>query len=287
MKYPLAILLLFGSVTLAVAQGSPKLAPNEIDTCASLKQWIYVDVNKDDARKVYDSLRLYIEKCAAKDDESFRAFNSLGTAVFLYSPDDTLRFARYREWLISVLYLNTSFYYYYCRVLLAIAGTYGSDRDPETRHLAGMAVLDYVRHQSQCYGDNLDSVFKDDSLYAIVKGWDPTKLPSLDSLGLGFLLKGEVKAPTDRGPTYIASFTANPNPFREEVALQFKLNRTSYISIEIFNLLGRVIWESKGRTFTDGSHELSVEAQSLPEGTLYARITTGFGEVKTVKLVKE
>ena len=261
--------------------------PLSYDTCTSLKQWMYVDIfNKDDARKVYDSLRLYIEKCAARDDESFLAFNSLGKAVFLYDPDDTLRAARYRDWLISVLYLNTTQPFYFCRVLLAISGTYGSDKDPETETLARMAVVDFIRRQPQCHGDNLDTAFKNDSIYAIAKGWDPTNLPPLDSLGLGFLLKSGVDS---HAPflSHLASFTANPNPFKEDVNLQFKLNRTSYISIEIFDLLGRVVWESKGRTFTEGTHELSIEAQSLPKGTLYARITTDFGEVRTVKLAKE
>ena len=34
-------------------------------------------------------------------------------------------------------------------------------------------------------------------------------------------------------------------------------------------------------------HRVYLDGNSLPSGTLYGRISTGFGEVKTVKLVHE
>jgi hypothetical protein len=118
---------------------------------------------------------------------------------------------------------------------------------------------------------------------------EDTTLPSLDSLGLGFLLKGSVTPSTGTLPSqYLASFTASENPFITETKLRFVLNRMAYITIDIFDELGRPIYgEGSGRTYDVGSHEIIIDGNTIPSGTLYARISTGFGEVKTVKLVHE
>ena len=130
--------------------------------------------------------------------------------------------------------------------------------------------------------------FSRDSIWAKGEGLDPTNLPPLDSLGLGFLLEpGSVTTTGPFAQTYISSFTIHPNPTRDAVKLQFHLSRGSFATMQIHDILGRVVWESAGRTYDQGAHEVSVDTQALPEGTLYARIATGFGEVKTVKLVKE
>ena len=87
---------------------------------------------------------------------------------------------------------------------------------------------------------------------------------------------------------YLASFTSSPNPFIKSTTLEFTLNRMAYITLAIYDELGRLVWgDGRGSSLEAGTHDIQIDGSSLPGGTLYARITTGFGEVKTVKLVHE
>ena len=279
-----------GQLSKPHGKGSQPLSVMDtIDTCAHLKEWEYMSLSPTDsllAKQVYDTLRLYIEKCAESDQTSYQAFGHLDAAVELYNPNDTSRFTVYRDWLISVLYLNTTESAYFCNCLSSIAGTYQYSQFP----LAGLAILNYIRHISACYGKGLDKEFTKDSLLAFQEGYDPTHLPPLDSLGLGFLLKNAVH-PSPASPLssqYLASFTSSPNPFKTETTLEFTLNRMTYITISVYDELGKLVWSGgKGSSLDAGTHTVQIDGAKLPSGTLYARISTGFGEVKTVKLVHE
>jgi hypothetical protein len=259
-------------------------------TCAELKSWTAIDPGSaEEAEIQYDTVRLYIEQCAASDDQSYRAFRSLSLAVGLMTPADTNRYNKFREWLISVIFLNRSSDYF-CACIGAISGTY--------LHYAGypseicyLSVLNYIRHNSACAGAANDKEFTRDSIYAWQHGMDPAHLPSLDSLGLGFLNDPNLSASPSTatiGTDVIASIQSSPNPFVGETSLRYELNRRTYVTASVYDALGRMVWgDGKGRSLDAGSHTIRIDGSTLPSGTLYARISTGFGEVKTVKLVHE
>jgi hypothetical protein len=263
-------------------------APNSWpDTCQHLKQWVAVTpINDQEMAKLqYDTLRLYMERCALSDQYSWAVFGHITSSVQLMSPD-TNRFDPYRTWLISVLYLNTVQYEYFCACMGAIAGTY---RYGKNKVLGGLAVMNYLRtNHHECWGSGDEKGYAQDSAAAFQSGYDPTHLPPLDSLGLGFLLKSGTPSPTTVGGNYLTSFTSSPNPFKSETHLRFHLNRMAYTVIGIYDVLGHQVWgDGKGRSLDIGDHEVMIDGRLLPEGSLYARIETGFGEVRTVKLVKE
>jgi hypothetical protein len=268
------------------------------DTCAHLKEWETANPQPGDwlvAKEQYDTLRLYIERCA-NDNQAYFAFLHIGGAVQLYS-SDTNRFDLYRDWLISVLYLNTTDPVYFCACMYSIAGTYqfGKYNLPNAR----LAILIYLRNNPNCAGPGLDydiqGIIDDRHHEWLIRhqagdnSAEDTTLPSLDQIGLGFLLKNSAPSPTaPLSSIYLASFTSSPNPFTAETKLRFALNRMSYVSIEVYDLLGNKVYgNASGRTYEAGSYEIALDGKTLPHGTLYARISTGFGEVKTVKLVHE
>jgi hypothetical protein len=261
-------------------------APNSWpDTCRHLKQWAGISPGTDQgmAKLQYDTLRLYIERCA-EDQFSYSVFSSLSAAVQLMSADTT-RFEPYRAWLISVLYLNTVQPEYFCACIGAIAGTYQYGKN---QAVGLLAVLNYVRvYHRECWNSQGDKEYADDSVAAVQGGYDATHLPPLDSLGLGFLLKSSTPSPTTVGGNYLASFASSPNPFKNETHLRFHLNQIAYTTIGVYDVLGHQVWgDGKGRSLDVGDHEVVVDGSLLPEGSLYARIETGFGEVRTVKLIK-
>jgi hypothetical protein len=255
------------------------------DTCAHLKQWIAESPSDEATAKLqYDTLRLYIERCAVSDPVSWGAFGHINGAVQFMSAD-TNRFLPYRTWLISVLYLNTIQYEYFCACMGSIYSTFQWGK---YKIVGGLAIMDWLRKSHpDCWSSQGDKDFAKDSTAAVQAGYDAAHLPPLDSLGLGFLLKASTPSPTTVGSNYLASFTSSPNPFKSEIHLRFHLNQIAYTTIDIYDVLGHLVWgDGKGRSFEAGDHEVVVEGSLLPEGSLYARISTGFGEVKTVKLIK-
>jgi hypothetical protein len=201
--------------------------------------------------------------------------------------NDPNRFDIYRHWLISVLYLNTTNPGYFCVCMGSIETTYRG----KFIGRGTLAVEDYLRkYHPECAGPNADKQFTQDSMDLVRAGIDATHLPPLDSLDLGFLLKNAVPPSTgEKLPSqYLASFTSSPNPFIKGTTLEFILNRTSYITIAIYDELGRLVWgDGKGSSLEAGTHAIHLDGNILPSGTLYVRIATGFGEVKTVKLVHD
>ncbi|HYM19817.1 MAG TPA: T9SS type A sorting domain-containing protein [Candidatus Kapabacteria bacterium] len=279
-------LFYFGIIFASLA--TPLYAQTGYDTCAHLKEWEYYSpTDPQIAQEQYDTLRLYIELCAASDDQSYHAFLHLDEAVQLYAPDDTSRFDRYRQWLISVIYLNTTNPAYFCADLGSIAGTYQYGKYTPLGYLA---VLNYIRsNHPECWGSQASNEYTKDSAYDAANGHDPTHLPSLDSMGLGFLLNHNAVTPSSYLPSqYLASFTTNPNPFKNETTLSFTLNRMAYVTVDVYDILGHKVWgDDHGYSLDAGVHQVRIDGAGLPTGTLYARISTGFGEVKTVKLVKQ
>ena len=99
------------------------------------------------------------------------------------------------------------------------------------------------------------------------------------------------------GPDIITSATASPNPTQNGVTITFGTAQDAYVKIEVFDVMGRVpgsgdrVPGTGGPGFeeflTAGNHSLPISMSSLPSGTYYARISTSFGESRTVKLVKE
>jgi hypothetical protein len=254
------------------------------DTCKHLKQWVGITPDDETTAKLqYDTLRLYIERCA-QEPFSYSVFGHLNGAVQFMSADTT-RFEPYRARLISVLYLNTIQSEYFCACMGSIAGTYQYGKN---QALGLLAVLNYLRtYHRECWGPGLDKEYADDSLYDFQAGYDPTHLPPLDSLGLGFLLKSSTPSSTIVGGNYLASFTSSPNPFKNETHLRFHLNRVAYTTIGVYDVLGHQVWgDGKGQSLDIGDHEVMIDGHLLPDGSLYARIETGFREVRTIKLIK-
>ena len=165
------------------------------DSCANLRPWrSYSPQSSEEYSQQYDSLRKYIESCP-NNEGSFHAFTKTTADVQEYLPYDTLRYDRYRDWLISVLYLNTTEPYYFCACVEAIAGTYvfGKAAIPN----AWLAVVKYLLDNPICNQEGLKDSYNNTLRSRhdtwVSRGSDPkvpedTVLPSLDKLGLGLLL---------------------------------------------------------------------------------------------------
>src|SRR5258708_11374925 len=168
--------------------------------------------------------------------------------------DDSTRFEIYRNWLISVLYLNTMVYQYFCACLGQIASTYQVGK---YNPLGYLAVNNYARHyHPECWGASGDTQYAQDSLYDAQHGSDPSHLPSLDSMGLGFLLhnSGIPSPSTPVSWTSLTDVTIMPNPSQGLIIVSYTLAHQSYIQLELLDALGKTIWSRPGASEMQGQH---------------------------------
>jgi hypothetical protein len=91
-------------------------------------------------------------------------------------------------------------------------------------------------------------------------------------------------------PFYSTKVEAFPNPVFDEVMLNFKLDRSAAVSIELFDLLGNRLLSLPERSFEKGEAKYPIELGTLPSGMYIAslRFTSRNGEKSTasIRLIK-
>ena len=80
---------------------------------------------------------------------------------------------------------------------------------------------------------------------------------------------------------------AYPNPFNPTTTIAFSLARRSQVTLEVIDILGRVIDERDLGTLAAETHEVPFDATGLASGVYFYRITTEFGsESRKMMLLK-
>mgnify|MGYP001577600328 FL=1 len=84
-----------------------------------------------------------------------------------------------------------------------------------------------------------------------------------------------------------------PNPFNPATIIAFDLASDATVSIEIFDVLGRLVWAPAGEFLPAGRHGVEWEAGSQATGVYFYRMTAAdrsgkplFNEVKKMVLVR-
>jgi hypothetical protein len=262
----------------------------------------------------YDTLKLFIDSCA-NSPSSETAFGPLFVDVENfevpnnYSLDSTI-WAQYRAWLYSVLYLNTTNSEYFCECVGQIFQSFSyatNDTSDHQRFTVGneqIAFDRWVIDNTNCSESDQDSVdiiqlrkeqhqmWIQDSLDGIHYPYDTT-VPTIPQIGYGLdtlLAKHAFYESVSNlpQPGIISNATANPNPVSAGTVISFSIAKEAYVKIELFDVLGHeessYDYES---LFEPGNKSVSFSFQGLPSGTYFARIITAYGEVQSVKLVKE
>jgi len=66
-----------------------------------------------------------------------------------------------------------------------------------------------------------------------------------------------------------------PNPFNPETAIRFSLPETGRVSLQIFDLTGKVVGSQESPVLNPGISELKVDASVLSSGTYFYRLSSG------------
>lgn len=66
-----------------------------------------------------------------------------------------------------------------------------------------------------------------------------------------------------------------PNPFREQTRIGYELPQSISVLITIFDAMGREIWTLDSEEQAAGRYEVIFDADGLPSGTYFYRLTAG------------
>jgi hypothetical protein len=252
--------------------------------------WVNDDNNYDEA---YDTLRKYLVMCPDTQSAMLGLVDlseCIGSAKQTQTDSGRLDL---RNWLMSVRNIS-NLSGWYCQCVWMMGATYTDIR-------AGLAILKFLEQDSRCARNDSIYVheFSSDRSAQFLEWTDTAKndsiqyfdttLPSLTMLGLDSLLIDETtNGVRPNAPEIISFISASPNPVNNGTVITFGMNQEAYVKLDLFDVLGKLTspvgFES---VLPPGTHSVPLSLAGLPSGTYYARIITAYGEVQTVKMVKE
>lgn len=95
-----------------------------------------------------------------------------------------------------------------------------------------------------------------------------------------------VREPSSRVPGY-ALLQNYPNPFNPMTTIEYILPKSEYVTLRLFDVLGREVLTVHEGYETAGTHRTQVHGQSLPSGVYFYRFQAGkFFQTKKLVLVK-
>ena len=78
-----------------------------------------------------------------------------------------------------------------------------------------------------------------------------------------------------------------PNPFNPSTQITYEIEKSTFVELSLYNLLGQKVKTIESGFRTAGLHKVRFEAENLPSGTyLYKLTTEGFTENKKLMLIK-
>ena len=78
-----------------------------------------------------------------------------------------------------------------------------------------------------------------------------------------------------------------PNPFNPESNIQYELPNDNFVSIKVFDILGKEIFELVNEFKSAGRYKVTFNGSNLPSGIYYYKMESGkFSRVKKVILIK-
>ena len=253
----------------------------------------------------YDTLRKFVEQCAKVKVFNGQeiVFGEIDGAVE-YRNSDLNRYVEYREWLKSVLYLNTdtgiSGMRYYCRAVQSLWYTFNYNPPTGADFKAMQAILKYVHDSGKCelyfsdYEEILAGLRKRQYEFYIdtckdtsVTPFDTTWLPTIDDIDMSILRGPQNSVSHATHESRLGELIATCNPFTDILELKYRLDKSAMVRIDIFDELGRSVYGEGIGYKPSGEYRITIAGSSWASGAYYARLSTSGGEVQTIKMIKQ
>jgi hypothetical protein len=93
-------------------------------------------------------------------------------------------------------------------------------------------------------------------------------------------------APTDI-PTEFSLSQNYPNPFNPRTTIKYSIPQRSFVSITVYNILGKEVSKLVNEEKLSGSYEVQFDGNRLSSGVYFYRLQAGkFSETKKLMLLK-
>jgi hypothetical protein len=257
-------------------------------------------------QRAIDSLKHFIEHCYNHPlaPSIFSEITNIVGMDTTGNADSGARWIAYRDWAFKVLYLRWPFQtltdsQYYCHDAESSVSYFRHVQGGD--YAAEIAIARYLLNSGKCPWDSANS-------YVFLKGamrnwhlyWQDTvkdsmatpfdtTIPTLEQIGFQILLGPQFGSvdPRTMPKSILGEITANPNPFTHQAHLQYIVNLSTSLTIDVFDALGAKVQNPLPSVYThDGMYDLDV-GSGLPSGSYYVRFSVpADNEVRTVKIVK-
>lgn len=88
-------------------------------------------------------------------------------------------------------------------------------------------------------------------------------------------------------PEKYALYQNYPNPFNPNTTIKFQISNNSFVSLKIYDLLGREIATLVNKNLNAGTYEVNFNGENFSSGMYFYKITSGnFTDVKKLVLIK-
>lgn len=78
-----------------------------------------------------------------------------------------------------------------------------------------------------------------------------------------------------------------PNPFQTQTTLKLRVREATAVNIDLYDVNGRLMSNLARRTLSEGEHLIPVAVGNLPQGTYFAVVTGGSGQLmQTIRMIK-
>ncbi|HEY9114407.1 MAG TPA: T9SS type A sorting domain-containing protein, partial [Bacteroidales bacterium] len=81
------------------------------------------------------------------------------------------------------------------------------------------------------------------------------------------------------------SLTAYPNPFHHSTNIEFSLEKTTWVQIDVYNVIGEKVDVIYQADLPAGTHTLNYQAADLANGIYFIKLQAG-NTITTTKLLK-
>ena len=143
--------------------------------------------------------------------------------------------------------------------------------------------------------DNLKHEIDFRTVYAsVLQNWFGIEQSAVEDalLGYSYTPLDIIESPSEpvaiETPEEVGAFSLHqnfPNPFSESTSLQFTIDKTSKVRLQVFDITGREVQMLMNRTLAPGTHSVEFHGSDLPSGIYIARLITPHG-VMSKKMMK-
>ncbi len=134
------------------------------------------------------------------------------------------------------------------------------------------------------------AVSGDNAIVGSYSDWRDTSGVLLSDAGSVYYFErtaGTDVAETDRNPGGYRLEQNYPNPFNPSTTVSFVIGNSSFVSLKVFDILGREVAILLDGRMEAGEHSVRWDAASYPSGVYYYRMTAGkYSETEKMVLVR-